>query len=165
MRKGFEIIKPVLDRFPGLPEKLNNLFGKGKTWWYSHGYASRKDDPNQNGNLSPVDHALHFIEQYKAIDSDAGKMLAENVIAELLSRFHIECAEKSDREFRQNLNEEFFEAMRQFDIADLKDQSPIELGKTESEFTDIRRVIDEFIAVVRAEKRRKEVSLAESKEA
>lgn len=157
MKKGFELIKPVLEAFPGLPEKLTNLFGKGKTWWYSHGYPLKADDPLSNGNLSGIDHALRLCDQYEAAHIGAGKALSENLIAELRARFdETEYAEVSDREIRQKIFNEFFEAVRELDKNNLQDKTPLELGALESELYDIRKAIDDLISITRAEKRRKE---------
>lgn len=157
MKKGFEIVKPVLDAFPGIPERLSYLFGKNKSWYYSHGYALRRDDPMANGSLSPIDHALRMCDEYDTAAPGAGKALAENLIAELQSRFHARCAEISDREIRRSLNQEYFEAIDKLDESDLDEKSALELGALESEFSDIRRVVDSTISIIRAKKRRKEI--------
>lgn len=156
--KGHELIKPVLDKFPGLPEKLAYLFGKSAVWWRSHGYELRRDNPLANGNLSPVDHVLTFLERYRAAEFEAGKQLAENLISELRARFHAACAgDVSDREIRHDLFTEFFEAVRELDKSDLKQQSILELGKTDSELADIEAAVGRARSAVRAEKRRKEI--------
>lgn len=160
MKKGHELIKPVLDTFPGLPERLSNLFGKGKTWWYSHGYELRKDNPLANGNLSAVDHVLKMCDQYEAAMPGAGKALAENLIAELHSRFRADYPEMTDREIRRNLNHEFFEAIDKLDESDLDSKTVLELGALEAELGDIRRVVDDTISIIRAKKRRKEIGAA-----
>ena len=158
--KGFEIVKPVLDRFPGLPEKMTNLFGKCKTWYYSHGYELKKDNPLSNGNESAVDRVLQMVDQYQAATPGAGKMLAKNLAHELDHRFDDEEQVKlSDRELRRNLNAEFFEAVNELDKSNLADKTVLQLGCCESELSDIRTAVDAAIAAVRAEKRRKEAGV------
>lgn len=157
--KGFEIVKLVLDHFPGLPEKLTNLFGKCKTWYYSHGYELKKDNPLSNGNESAVDRVLKMVDQYEAAAPGAGKMLAKLVAHELMHRFDVEEVELSDRELRRNLNAEFFEAVNELDKSNLADKTVLQLGCCESELSDIRTAVDAAISAVRAEKRRKEAGL------
>lgn len=157
-KKGFEIVKPVLEKFKGLPERLANLFGKSAVWYRSHGYALRKDDPLSNGSLSAVDHLLKMADEYEAAAPGAGRLLGELLSAELRARYGEQFCGCDERAIRLALNKEYFEALQQFDKNDLSDQSAIELAAVESEFAQIETVIADVIARVRKERRLRQAS-------
>jgi hypothetical protein len=83
MQKGHALVKRVFDKFPALPERLHRLFSNSATWYRSHGYPLKKDDPLQNGNLSAVDHLLRMADEYEAAMPGAGQFLGEQLAAEI----------------------------------------------------------------------------------
>lgn len=156
MKKGYQIVKPVLEKFRGLPERLHRLFGKSDDYYRSQGYPTRKMDAIHNGSLSAVDHLLRMADEYEAAAPGAGKLLGELLSTELSARFVPEpdgaC---DDRVLRRNLYTEFFDALNELDKKDLSDQSVIELARTESELAQVETVIGYAISNVRAEIKRK----------
>ena len=157
MQKGYQIVRKVLERFNALPGKLSNLFDKSETWYRSHGYELRRDNPLANGNLSAVDQILRMADEYEAAKPGAGKMLAEELHCEMRARYGAECEAPSDRQIRRNLNKEFFEAVEELDKSDLKDKSEFELRKVDDEFAHIESAIIHARAHIRAEWRQKSV--------
>lgn len=154
MKKGYEIIKPVLDRFTGLPVRLSELFGKSAVWYRSHGYALRRDDAMANGNLSAVDHLLKFADEYEAAVPGAGFMLGELIASEFRARYNAgraEAEEVSDRQMRLGLHKEFFEAMRELETSDLAEKSEFQLLKTDKELAEIETAVADARARVRAQ--------------
>jgi hypothetical protein len=156
VKKAYELIKPVLERFPGLPESLHRLFKKSAVWYRSHGYELRNDNPLSNGNPSALDHLFEMADQYEAAAPGAGKALLENIGVEGRVRYAPEPLSCDDRELRRSLNKEFYEALEELDKKDLSDQSPLELVRTEAELAQIETVIAYAIAHVRAEMKRKQ---------
>ena len=154
MKKGYQIVKKIFDRFPALPVKLSNLFGKSDTWHRSHGYELKKDNPLANGNLSAVDYILRMVDEYEAAAPGAGKMLADELAAEFRVRFTpIDIAPLPDRDLRRGLNKEFFEAMDELEKSDISQKSEIELAKTDAELSQIEAKIGDARAHVRAQMR------------
>jgi len=156
MKKGFEIVRPVLEAFRGLPQRLADLFGKADDWYRSHGYDIKKNDALANGNLSAVDHFLRMADEYEAAAPGAGQMLGDTLAAELRVRYSSAPAPTDDRQIRHSLNTEFFEAMRELDKKDLSEQSELELSKTDAELSHIEKAIADARAHVRAELRKKQ---------
>jgi len=156
-KKGYEIIKPVLEKFHGLPVRLANLFGKSDDWYRSHGYPLRADDALSNGSLSAVDHFLRMVDEYEAARPGAGTYLGEVLAAELRARFLDHPPTCDDRQIRQSLNTEFFEALRELDKKDLQNQTELELAKTDKELSEIEKAIGDARAHVRAELRKKQI--------
>lgn len=156
MKKGFELIKPILDSFPGIPESLHRLFKKSAVWYRSHGYELKADNPLSNGNLSAADHLLEMADQYEAAAPGAGRQLLEAIGSEGRNRYNAVPETCDDRALRRSLNKEFFEALEELDKKDLSDQSQFELAQTESELIQIQTVIGYAIAHVRTEIKRKQ---------
>ena len=87
MNKGWQIVSKIYAKYRGLPVKLSALNGKTDEWYASHGRVSKTDNPNQSGNLSPVDHYLRYCRLFEASDNGAGAMLNTRVYEALREEF------------------------------------------------------------------------------
>lgn len=155
-KKGYELVKPVLEAFRGLPRRLEELFGKSEQLHRSYGYAPRSLDPLSNGNVSPVDHFLRMCDQYEAAAPGAGKMLGSLISMELRHRYEDAAPTRDEFELVAKLHKEASEAIQAL-MKQRELMSRHELAAGVEELRELRDATDAAIGALVAEQRLRQV--------
>jgi hypothetical protein len=154
----YEICHAVFDAFRGLPEKLSRINSLSAEIFRSHGRQPKTENPDANGNVSPVTHFMRYCEQYEAVEPGAGMMLSNRVFAELETRFRESGDYPSQKDLHCGSIDEAHDVQRCLASIDLENASARELKAIEGECDEVVISAMDVKSKARAIRKEKEMS-------
>lgn len=153
----YEICHSVFDAFKGLPEKLSRISSQSRELYASHGRQPKTENPEANGNVSPVTHFMRYCEQYEAVEPGAGMMLSNRTHAELEMRFRKGDEYPSQKDLHCGFIDEARDVQRCLASIDLEEATAKELKNIENECDEAMESAMAVKASARAIRKRKEL--------
>lgn len=157
---AWQLINETMEQ--GDAEKMSRLFGKSSEWWHSHGRQPKTDDYHfGTGNVSPVTHFLHYMDQRFAVNQQSAIRLHKAIANEIEARFNLNQPKEISclRVIRRELRKEAFEAVDALDECEISEASTDDLRRWEKELIELEEKVIKASARIRVEKRARELGL------